>query len=93
MFKLYGKRPRCLWCGKANKKNYRGIVITIKKATPPQEEVVVCFYHRNVAVRHDFCHLSFCDSSGNKNIWVTERNVFRPHKWNCIFIIGNSFNL
>lgn len=54
MFKLYGKRPRCLWCGKANKENYREIVITIKKASPPQEEVVVCSKKCEKAVLNSF---------------------------------------
>lgn len=42
MFKLYGKKPRCLWCGEADKENYKEIVMTIKFAKPPQEETIVC---------------------------------------------------
>jgi len=42
MFKLYGKKPRCLWCGKADKGNYKEIVMNIKFANPPQEKAIVC---------------------------------------------------
>lgn len=42
MFKLYGKKPRCLWCGKSDKKNYKEIIMNIKFAKPPQEKAIVC---------------------------------------------------
>lgn len=42
MFKLYGKKTRCLWCGKTCNKNYREIVMAIKFAKPPQEKAIVC---------------------------------------------------
>lgn len=42
MFKLYGKKPRCLWCGEDNKENYREITMNIKFAKPPQEKAIVC---------------------------------------------------
>lgn len=42
MFKLYGKKPRCLWCGEANKENYKDIVMSIKFAKSPQEKAIVC---------------------------------------------------
>jgi len=42
MFKLYGKKQRCLWCGEANKENYKEIIMNIKFANPPQEKAIVC---------------------------------------------------
>lgn len=42
MFKLYGKKTRCLWCGKTCDENYREIVMAIKFAKPPQEKAIVC---------------------------------------------------
>lgn len=42
MFKLYGKKSRCLWCGKSDKENYKEIIINIKFAKPPQEKAIVC---------------------------------------------------
>ncbi|MDH5768355.1 MAG: hypothetical protein OEZ31_05295 [Nitrospirota bacterium] len=42
MFALYGKKQRCLWCGKSNRENFKEIVLTIKKAGPQQESAIVC---------------------------------------------------
>lgn len=42
MFKLYGKKQRCRWCGRANKENYKEIIMTIRQAKPPQEKAIVC---------------------------------------------------
>ena len=42
MFKLYGKKQRCLWCGKADKENYKEIIMNIKFANPPQEKAIAC---------------------------------------------------
>lgn len=42
MFALYGKRPRCLWCGKSNRQQFKEITMTIKKAAPHQENAIVC---------------------------------------------------
>ncbi len=44
MFKLYGKKQRCLWCGEADKENYKEITMNIKFANPPQEKAIVCSY-------------------------------------------------
>lgn len=42
MFKLYGKKTRCLWCGKSDKQTYKEMLMTIKQAKPPQEKAIVC---------------------------------------------------
>ncbi len=42
MLKLYGKNPRCLWCGEADKENYKEIIMTLKYARLPQEKAIVC---------------------------------------------------
>jgi hypothetical protein len=33
---------RCLWCGEADKGNYKEITMNIKFANPPQEKAMVC---------------------------------------------------
>ncbi len=42
MFKLYGKNPRCLWCAKADMKDYQEITLNIKYARPARENALVC---------------------------------------------------
>ena len=42
MFKLYGDKQRCLWCGKSGKDDYKETTMTLKFANPPQETAMVC---------------------------------------------------
>lgn len=42
MFKPYGKKQRCLWCGKSGKESYKEITMRVKYAKPPEEKTIVC---------------------------------------------------
>ncbi len=42
MFELYGKKKRCLWCGKETGENYREIMLPAKRPGPPGESAIVC---------------------------------------------------
>src|SRR5512137_1884148 len=42
MFELYGKKKRCLWCGKETGESYREITLPAKRSGPPGESAIVC---------------------------------------------------
>ena len=42
MFRLYGKKSRCVWCGKTIEKDFIEVLMTNKYAKPPQETAIVC---------------------------------------------------
>jgi hypothetical protein len=42
MFELYGKKKRCLWCGKETGENYREITLPAKRSGPSDESAIVC---------------------------------------------------
>ena len=42
MFELYGKKKRCLWCGKETGGHFRQITLPAKRANTPVESAIVC---------------------------------------------------
>ena len=42
MFELYGKKKRCLWCGKETGESPREITLPAKQSGSPGESAIVC---------------------------------------------------
>ena len=42
MFELYGKKKRCLWCGKETGESPRQITLPAKRSASPGESAIVC---------------------------------------------------
>jgi hypothetical protein len=42
MFELYGKKKRCLWCGKKTGESPREITLPAKRSVAPGESAIVC---------------------------------------------------